>query len=326
MQRAPDEPLISIVAPVYNEEGNVERFVAEVRSVMLGLSLPYELLLVDDGSADETWSLIRRSASDHPEVRGLSLSRNFGHQSALFAGLHHARGCAIITLDGDLQHPPALIPQLVQAWQSGFQVVTTHRTDSDDTGWLKRTTSRWFYRVFSYFTEVQLEPGSSDFRLIDAEVQRRLAEMRDADLFLRGLVAWLGFRATSIPYKADPRFSGTPKFGMRRMLRLSLGAMMSFSMLPLRLGIWLGFVTTLLSFVAIGYGTYHYFKGNTVPGWASVIVLMSLMFSVSFMLLGTIGIYLGKIFDILRGRQQFVVAERCGFERGHVKAPLAILR
>src|SRR6266536_1738680 len=164
------QPVVSVVAPMYNEAGNVERFVSSVDAVMRAHGMSYEIVLIDDGSRDETWQRICEQAGRSPSVRGLSLSRNFGHQNALFAGLHHARGQAIVTMDGDLQHPPEVIPDLLRAWQSGYQIVTTVRQDSSDTRWFKRLTSRWFYHLFSWLSGVSISMGASDFRLVDARV------------------------------------------------------------------------------------------------------------------------------------------------------------
>ena len=298
---------------MYNEAGNVEPFVLAVDSVLRAQGTPYEIILVDDGSQDETWARIRAQAERNPHVRGLSLSRNFGQQSALFAGMHHSRGAAIVTMDGDLQHPPALIPTLLRLWREGNPIVTTTRRDSADTGWIKRVTSRWFYRLFSRISGTPLSLGSSDFRLIDAKVRDAMLQMRDTDLFLRGLVGWMGFQTVSVPFEADPRALGSTKYTLRKMLRFSLGATVSFSMMPLRMGIWLGFLTTGLAFAEIVYVVVSFFQGKTVRGWSTVIVLMSLMFAVTFVLLGTIGIYLGKIFEILKGRQRFIVSQMAGF-------------
>jgi glycosyltransferase involved in cell wall biosynthesis len=303
---------------MFNEEENVVPFVAAVEATLRDRRLSYEIVLVDDGSSDATWQRICEAAEASAHVRGLCLSRNFGHQNALFAGLSHTRGQAIVSMDGDLQHPPALIPELVEAWRSGYQVVTTVRQDSSDTGWFKRLTSRWFYRVFSRLTSVRLSPGASDFRLLDASAQAALLEMRDVDLFLRGLVSWLGFRTIAIPFQAEQRNAGNSKYSLRRMVRFSTGAMLSFSMLPLKAGIWLGFLTSILSFVGIILVVIDYFQGNTVRGWASVMVVMSMMFGVSFVLLGTIGLYLGKIYEVVKGRPLFVVGRHTGFDEAQV--------
>jgi polyisoprenyl-phosphate glycosyltransferase len=308
-----EPPVVSVVTPMYNEGANVERFVSAVDAVLQAEGVRFEIILVDDGSDDDTWQRIEGQARQNPRVRGLSLSRNFGQQNSLFAGLHHARGQAIISMDGDLQHPPSALPGLIKAWRAGHQVVTTTRRDSADTSWLKKVTSRWFYRLFSRLSGTHLPHGSSDFRLIDARVRDAILSMRDTDLFLRGMVGWLGFSNTTIAYEADARGAGDTKYNFPRMFRFSLGAIFAFSLTPLRMGIWLGFLTTGLALLEIVYAVVSFFQGKTVRGWSTVIVLMSLMFAVTFILLGVIGIYLGKIFEILKGRHRFIVSRHVGF-------------
>jgi dolichol-phosphate mannosyltransferase len=316
---APAAPLtrpieLSIVAPMYNEETNIEPFVDAVSSVLDTAGIDYEIVLVDDGSRDGTWPAINRLASSRPRVRGLSLSRNFGHQGALFAGLSHAQGRAVVSMDGDLQHPPSLLPKLLEAWREGYQVVNTRRADSDDTSAFKRLTSRGFYWFFSRVSGVRMEAGASDFRLLDREALNALLGMGDADLFIRGLITWLGFRTKTLDYQAQRRHSGVPKFTLKKMLKFSSGAMLSFSVIPLRLGIGVGFVTSGLAFFELCYILFAYFSGRTVTGWASMMAVMSLMFGVLFILLGIIGAYLGKIYEILKNRPRFVIGNRVGFD------------
>ncbi|MFZ5897105.1 MAG: glycosyltransferase family 2 protein [Myxococcota bacterium] len=305
---------LSVVAPMYNEETNIVPFVEAVSAVLDAASIDYEIVLVDDGSRDGTWTAISRAANQRTRVRGLSLSRNFGHQGALFAGLSHAQGRAIVSMDGDLQHPPAMLPILLQAWREGYQVVNTRRSDSDDTTAFKRFTSRAFYWFFSRVSGVRMEAGASDFRLLDRSALSALLGMGDADLFIRGLVSWLGFRTKTVDYQAQRRHSGVPKFTLKKMLKFSSGAMLSFSVIPLRLGIGVGFVTSALAFIELCYIFVTYFRGHTVTGWASMMAVMSLMFGVLFILLGIIGAYLGKIYEILKNRPRFVIGDRVGFE------------
>jgi polyisoprenyl-phosphate glycosyltransferase len=305
------QPVLSVVAPMYNEAGGVQAFVAEVAQVLADASVSFEIVLVDDGSTDRTWEQIVAASAD-PRVRGVALARNFGHQSAIFAGMCEARGEAVVTMDGDLQHPPALLPRLLELWRQGHQVVNTQRADATGTSWFKRTSSRWFYRVFSYLAGVSLQAGSSDFRLLDASVVAALRGMNDVDLFIRGQVAWMGFKTAVVPYQAGARFAGATKFSLRKMLRFAVGAVLSFSLVPLRLGIWVGFVTSLLALAELGYIVVQYLRGHTVPGWASMMTWMSLMFGVLFVLLGIIGIYLGKIYDVLKARPRYLVGERTG--------------
>lgn len=308
------QPVVSVVAPLFNELGNVEPLVASVKAAIADVEPSYEIILVDDGSSDGTWERIVSIAERDGRVRGLCLSRNFGHQGALFAGLQHARGACVVSLDGDLQHPPEVIGELLQKWREGFQVVNTRRLDSADTSFFKRFTSRFFYWLFSRLSGVGMEAGSSDFRLLDRRALDALCRMNDADLFIRGLVNWLGFRSTTVTYQAADRHSGSTKFTLRRMIRFSGGALLSFSVLPLRLGIWIGFLTSLLALAEICYIVVQYFRGHTVAGWASVMTVLSFMFGVLFILVGILGTYLGKIYEVLKSRPRYVIGDSTGAE------------
>lgn len=315
MARAAPRPVtLSIVVPMYNEADNVAALVKAVNAALAPLELSYELVLVSDGATDGTWPAIVAASREDERVRGVALSRNFGHQHALLAGYHYARGDAVISMDGDLQHPPEKLLELYAEWQHGYKVVSTRRVDGTETSLFKRMSSRWFYWFFSRLSGVTLSPGSSDFRLLDRAVLDELKRVNDLDLFLRGLVTWLGFPSTTISYQVQPRFAGSSKYDLRRMLRFSLAAVTSFSVLPLRLGIWLGFVTSGLAFVEICYIVREYALGRTVPGWASLMTWSSLMFGILFILLGIIGTYLGKVYEMLKGRPRFVVSALAGFE------------
>ncbi|HEY2408482.1 MAG TPA: glycosyltransferase family 2 protein [Polyangiaceae bacterium] len=301
---------LSVVSPMYNEQGNVAALVDAIVAVVDPLGIPFEIVLVDDGSGDQTWSRIQEQAQTRPSVRGLRLARNFGHQHALLAGLYDARGRAVVSLDGDLQHPPALIPEMLSTWRSGYKVVGTQRIDDARVSWFKRTTSRQFYRVFSRLTGIGLAAGNSDFRLLDTSAVAALREMGDADLFLRGMVSWLGLPTATLPYQVAERHSGVSKYTLPKMLRFASGALLSFSLLPLRLGIWVGFLTSAFAACELAYIVYRYLSGHTITGWASVMTFMSLMFGVLFVLLGIVGTYLGKIYEILKNRPRFLIGER----------------
>jgi dolichol-phosphate mannosyltransferase len=310
----PTPTQLSVVVPVFNESGNIDVLVAALTDELRRLDLTSEIILVDDGSRDTTWSEIVAAAESHEGVRGLSLSRNFGHQNALFAGLHFASGEAIITMDGDLQHPPSLIPQMVAKWRAGCKVVETSRIDSEDTTAFKRATSRWFYKMFSWLSGIPMSKGSSDFRLIDRQVMKAMTEMRDADLFLRGMTYWVGFPRTTISYQAGKRYSGTTKFSLGRMIRFAVSSLLSFSSVPLRLGIWVGIATSLLAFAELAYIISVFLRGGSVPGWASTLTLMSFMFGILFILIGLLGGYLASIFEMLKNRPRFLVNEKAGWQ------------
>ncbi|HEX3776481.1 MAG TPA: glycosyltransferase family 2 protein [Polyangiaceae bacterium] len=310
MTEPSQSPELSIVAPMYNEEGNIAAFVSAVEGAVSSIGVAFEIVLVDDGSSDRTWAHIVEQAKLHPLLRGARLARNFGHQGALLAGLSEARGKAVVSLDGDLQHPPELIPEMYRRWREGYKVVATERADAEDTSLFKRATSRWFYRVFSKLTGVAMTPGNSDFRLLDRSAVDALREMQDVDLFIRGSITWLGFRSVTLPYRANKRFSGTTKYSLKKMLRFASGAILSFSAAPLRIGIWIGFLTSGLALVELGYILFAYFTGKTVTGWASLMAFMAFMFGILFVLLGVIGTYLGKIFEVLKNRPRFLIGER----------------
>ena len=304
------KPRFSIVVPLYCEQGNIELLINRLVAVLESMDTSYEVILVDDGSTDATWSSIVGSNIANPRIRGFRLSRNFGHQHALLAGLHQARGAAIISMDGDLQHPPEIIPQLVARWEAGFDIVGTNRIDLKVAGYFKRTTSRWFYRFFSMLSEVELSEGSSDFRLMGRNALDALLEMRDARLFLRGAVQWLGFKTTVVPYQLAKRQTGETKFSLAKMLRFAFGAILAYSTKPLRLGIWLGLLTALLSIAELGYIIVNYFSGVTVEGWASTVGILSLLFGVLFVMLGIIGTYIANIHTMLQSRPNFIISER----------------
>lgn len=307
--------MLSIVVPVFNEEGNVAKLARSIKSVFAPSNIRYELILIDDGSQDRTWEVIKQASSRDDCIKGVSLSRNFGHQNALFTGLHYANGKAIITMDGDLQHPPEIIPRMYEAWQKGFKVVETKRIDSSDTTTFKKVSSRLFYWLFSKLSGIPMSSGTSDFRLIDATVAEAIMEMRDSELFIRGISHWVGFPKTTITYQAGRRFSGESKFSLGKMFRLSVASLFSFSIIPLRIGIWVGLFTSLSALLEMGYILLRYLQGRTISGWASTLTVISFMFGVLFVLIGILGAYLGNIFEISKNRPRFLVNEIVGISR-----------
>jgi len=307
------QPELSVVVPLLNEEENVAVFLDVLQTTLNRLDLLYEIILVDDGSQDGTWQAIKHAAAINRCIKGISFSRNFGNQNALFAGLMHASGRAIVTMDGDLQHPPETIADLYQAWKKGYKVVNTVRIDSKKTSFFKRASSRWFYRVFSALTSIQMSRGSSDFQLIDEQVLRAIKDMRDADVFLKGVTHWVGFPRTTVTYQASDRYSGTSKWGVIKLFRYSIGAIVSFSSVPLKLGIWVGLLTGCLAFAEVVFIVIRYFQGLTLPGWSEILTVISFMFGMLFFLVGLIGLYLGRMHEILKNRPRFLVNESVGF-------------
>lgn len=297
---------------MFNETENVKEFVGALVKVIDGMELHSEIILVNDGSTDDTWLKIAECAQEHERLKGICLSRNFGHQNALFAGLICSSGKAVISMDGDLQHPPDVIPEMVSAWQDGNMIVETRRIDSPETGFFKRLSSRLFYRYFSIMSGIPMSEGSSDFRLIDRRVADVVLRMQDADLFLRGITHWVGFSKKVIPYRAGARFAGTTKYSLKRMIKFSMSAILSFSTIPLKAGIWIGIITSIFGVAELIYIFTMYFRGVTVPGWSSIVAVTAFMFSVLFLLLGIIGAYLASIFEMIKNRPRFIIMQQVG--------------
>lgn len=305
-------PLVSVVAPCHNEAPNVEPLYRALSFSLRSADWDAQIVLVDDGSTDETWTAISRIARRDPRVRGVRLARSFGQQAAILAGLKHAGGDAVVTMDADLQHPPALIPLMIRQWLQGTPVVLTRRSDPAETGAFKRMTSAMFYRVFSMLTGVPMTAGTGEFRLIDRRVVDYLLSLQEGEYFLRGLISWTGFRSVTLPYDAAPRMAGTTKYTLRRMLRLAVSGVTAFSLTPLRLGTVLGLATAGLAFLELGYVLIQAERGRTVPGWASAVGVMALLFAVQFILLGLVGEYLGRVYMSAKSRPPFVVEETIG--------------
>lgn len=267
---------------------------------------------MDDGSKDKTWEQILKASTKHSTVIGLKLSRNFGHQGALFAGMTKSCGNAVVTMDGDLQHPPEAIPEMYKLWQEGVDVVNAIRINDKTTSQFKRLSSEYFYKLFSSLSDVKLNKGSSDFRLIDRRALENFLMFKDYDIFIRGAVMWLGFNTRKVPYMAEKRLSGMTEFSLAKMFRFAMGSIVSFSTKPLKITFWIGLITSGLAFAELIYVIIQYFLGNTVSGWASTLAVICFLFGVLFIILGIIGIYLARIFNALQNRPRYVVKHEVG--------------
>lgn len=308
-----NKALISIIVPAFNEEENLAVTVQKISEtlVKIGDQYSFELIFVNDGSSDKTLTLLRQLHQIHPEwVHYISFSRNFGHMSALRCGYDHARGEAVICMDADLQHPPAYIPVFLEKWTQGYEIVFTSRQDDEKTDWFKRISSRYFYALMNRFSDVQIEPGAADFRLLDRKVVNLIRQSQETDLFIRGFIPWVGFRQFVIPYTPDKRFAGQSKYTLRKMLRLALNGITAFSVKPLRIATFLGVIISGMAFLYAGYAVYaHFVLKETVQGWTSVLLSVLIMGGLQLLTLGIIGEYLGRLFMQTKGRPSYIVQE-----------------
>ncbi len=302
---------LSVVIPVFNEADNIQPVYNEL--IKYTNELDCEIIFADDGSRDDTWKQIEALHGKDPRVKGIRLSRNFGHQYALFAGLSQASGDAVVSMDGDLQHPPALIPEMLQRWKAGDKIVHTRRIDSPRTPAFKRVSSRLFYRVFAYLSGVEMASGMADFRLLDRQVLDEILKFGEEGLFLRGIVHWVGYQSSCLEFPCAERHRGQGKYTLRRMLKLAWSGITSFSVVPLRISIAIGIITSALAFSEMLYAIYaKLFTDSAVPGWASGVAVLSFLFGILFILLGVMGEYIGRILVEVRNRPRYLVSARVG--------------
>ncbi|MDQ6776206.1 MAG: glycosyltransferase family 2 protein [Actinomycetota bacterium] len=297
--------LLSVVAPVCNEEATIHEFYARVRGALEGIN--FELVLVDDGSTDGSPAAMELLAADDPRVRVIYLSRNFGHQTALTAGLDNARGDAVVMLDADLQDPPELIPRMLDHWLSGTDVVYAVREQREGESRFKLATARWFYRLFDTLAQVELQHNSGDFRLLDRRPLDALLSMRERNRFLRGMTVWVGYTQAAVPYARDARYAGETKYTLTRMLRFSLDAIVSFSDRPLQLATLLGFIISTLAFIAIPVVIVLRIAGSYLPGFGAITIAVLLLGGIQLIAIGIIGEYVGRIYDEVKGRPLYLV-------------------
>jgi polyisoprenyl-phosphate glycosyltransferase len=299
--------LLSVVAPVFNEEELVEPFVRRTCAAVADYT--FELVLVNDGSSDATPEILDRLAAADPRVRVVHLSRNFGHQAALTAGLEHAVGDVVAMIDADLQDPPELIPTMIARWEEGSDVVYAVRRQREGETAFKLATASWFYKLFDKLAQVDLEPNSGDFRLLDRRALDALLTMTERSRFLRGMTVWVGFTQTAVPYEREARGAGETKYTLRKMLRFSLDAIASFSHLPLQLATYVGLVSATIAFVAIPVVIGLHFAGSYLPGFGSLTIAILLLGGIQLIALGVIGEYVGRIYDEVKHRPLYIVRE-----------------
>jgi polyisoprenyl-phosphate glycosyltransferase len=300
-------PVVTVVLPAHNEQNALPVMVHDIRSVLDGCK--FEIIVVDDGSTDGTWSTVEELRKNYG-VRGIRFTRNFGHQSAIVAGLLAARGEAVITMDADGQHPAELLPTFLAQWRMGYQVVQGVRLRNATGSWFKRWTSNLFYKLMRSLAGVDIHAGSADFRLLARPVVKQVLASSGPLLFMRGLIPWMGYKTSYVPFEAGPRIAGKTSYTLRRMMRLSLDGLLSFSIVPLRLAIALGFVISGASFLYLAYiVVIRLSSGDVVPGWASMTGLLSLLGGIQLLTLGVLGEYVGRVFLSTLNRPHYVVSD-----------------
>jgi glycosyltransferase involved in cell wall biosynthesis len=298
------------VAPAHNEADNVAPLAERIAAAVAHLGT-WELIFVDDGSRDGTLAAIRALADRDHRIRYISFTRNFGHQAALRAGLRHARGAAVVAMDADLEHPPELIPALVQAWRNGAKIVLTQRrTDARQVSAFKRLSSRWYYRLLNSVGDVAIESGSADFMLLDRAAVDAINGFDNQDVFLRGLVRWLGFPIATVPYDQGERQTGETKFTLRRMVDFAITGIIAHSIRPLRIAIHLSLGFALLAAVLTAYSIGSFlWSDRTITGWTSIMAAIAVLGAGQFLVLGIIGEYVGRVLREARGWPLYLIAE-----------------
>jgi glycosyltransferase involved in cell wall biosynthesis len=306
------ERLLSVVAPMYEEEATVAPFLARVHAALEGVE--HEVSLVDDGSKDGTAAEMARAAAADPRVKVVALSRNFGHQPALTAGLEHATGDAVVMIDGDLQDPPELIMAMLAKWREGVDVVYAVREERRGETLFKKVTARWFYRTFRRLTHLELAVESGDFRLMDRRPLNALLAMPERNRFLRGMTVWVGFTQTAVPYVREERHAGVTKYPLRKMLRFSFDAIFSFSSAPLQWATILGFTFSALAFIGIPLTIVARYTHVYARGVPSTILIVLLLGGIQLITVGIIGEYVGRIYDEVKHRPLYVVGKRINLD------------
>jgi polyisoprenyl-phosphate glycosyltransferase len=302
--------LISVVIPAFNEALNISKIIKEISLVFKHINYDFELIFIDDGSTDDTIHLLKTEASQNPLVKYIELSRNFGKDQALKAGIDTAKGLAIITIDADLQHPPSLIKEMIEKWENNFEVVYAFRKENNpDASFKNKVGSKLFYKLINKMSDINLENGIADYRLMDRKVVDSLVKINESELFLRGMVKWIGFKQIGIPYVPDQRFAGKTTYSVKSLIKLALHGITSFSVKPLYSAIYLGFTFSALSMLYLPYIIYSWINGLEVAGWTSMIVTVVFFGGLNLIILGIIGIYIGKMFLQSKNRPTYLIRD-----------------
>lgn len=302
---------VSIIIPAYNEEGNLEKIFKEIDCVFQSLeNYDYEIIFVNDGSRDNTQAILETLATKSYHVKYIEFSRNFGHQFAVKAGIDECDGQIVISMDADLQHPPKLIPDMLKKWEEGYDMVYTIREYPKEISFFKRKTSNFFYQMLASLSDVDIDKGSSDFRLMDRRVAESVRSLAESDLFLRGIVKWLGYKQYAMHFVADQRFSGNSKYNFKKMLKFAFTGITSFSVKPLYMAAYLGFFFSAIGLLYIPYVIYAFITKTEISGWASLIMTIVFFGGVQLIILGILGIYMGKMFKQIKQRPTYIIRSK----------------
>jgi dolichol-phosphate mannosyltransferase len=305
--------MYTVIIPIYNEEQTLPELRTRLMAATAGLDEPFEVILIDDGSSDGSYALMTAMHAKDPRIKVIRLSRNFGHQIALSAGLDEARGDAVVLMDGDLQDPPEIVPEMIKLWKEGFQVVySVKRSRQEDP--LKRLAFRSFYRILHALSTIQIPMDAGNFSLMDRCVVDVLRAMPERNRYISGLRAWAGFQQTAVYYDRDPRFAGKPQMSLRRLIQLALDGIFSFSNVPLRLAVYFGLTAAAASFAGGFYVIYaKLFTNQAILGWASTILSILFVGGMILVTLGVIGEYISRIYEEVKKRPLYVIRDKIGF-------------
>lgn len=297
-------PPVSIIIPIWNEEGNILPLYTAIKETGVPV---LEFIFVDDGSTDQSLAQIEALSAKDPAVKAISFSRNFGHQAALIAGMHSAKAELIIIMDGDLQHPPAIIPSLLNKFEEGFDLVSAKRIDSAQTGALKKWSSSIYYKLLNFMAETHIEENVADFRVFNRKVLDAILQFNETELFVRGIFSWIGFKTATVPFEAPRRTHGKSKYSLGRMMSLGVKGAVSFSFKPLRISLLAGSLVSLIAFAFGIFSIVAYYQGKTLPGWTSIITAIMFIGGVQLIVLGLIGEYIASMFKEVKKRPLFIV-------------------
>ncbi|MEA2406356.1 MAG: polyisoprenyl-phosphate glycosyltransferase [Thermoleophilaceae bacterium] len=318
-----ETPRYSFVVPIYNEEATLWELSSRLTAVFDRLGGPVEAVLVDDGSTDASFELLSALNESDPRFKVIRFARNFGHQLAITAGIDHASGDAVIVMDGDLQDPPEVALDLIERWKEGYEVVYAVREERAGDPWLKRVTARVFYRTLRRMTDVDIPADVGDFRLVDRRAADQFRALRENNRYVRGMFSWIGFRQTGVAFKRDERYAGTTKYPWRRSMKLAADGVVSFSNVPLRAALGLGFFVSGASFLLGIAAIVAKLLGiaEVVPGWASIVVGMSFLGGVQLIVIGMMGLYVARIYEEVRRRPLYIARDSIGFDAESVSGP-----